>query len=290
MLRLWVLMAIMLAACESLPGSPRVKATDMIAYERTGSGDTTLIFVHGWACDRTYWDQQITALETDFQIIALDLPGHGETPVFGEDWSIDRFGSDVADLVNELALENVILVGHSMGGPIVVSAATKLEDVVIGVIGVDTLKSADAEPMRFIDAQELFDVPDQLFPERTNALVRNVLFAQNSPGDLVDWVAADMAAGNPFVAEQSGVGLMTYSASAGLLKLKQSGVPPLTLINADYNSTDHDALAKNYPNSEVVIVQNTSHFLMMERPATFNHKLRKTIRTMERELSEESEL
>ncbi len=56
------------------------------------------------------------------------------------------FGADVQAVVEYLGLEKVILVGHSMGGPVALEAARLMPDRVIGVIAVDALQDADCEP------------------------------------------------------------------------------------------------------------------------------------------------
>ena len=58
---------------------------------------------------------------------------------------MSAYKDDVQAVVEQLGLERVILVGHSMGGPIALEAAPELADRVLGVIGVDALHNADQE-------------------------------------------------------------------------------------------------------------------------------------------------
>jgi hypothetical protein len=50
-----------------------------ITYEVRGKGSPTLVFVHGWSCDRTYWKGQIEPFSKIYQVVAIDLAGHGES-------------------------------------------------------------------------------------------------------------------------------------------------------------------------------------------------------------------
>ena len=67
-----------------------------IRYRIYGNGEPALIFIHCWACDSTYWDQQLDALKTRYTLVTLDLAGHGESGTARGDWSIPAFGADVA--------------------------------------------------------------------------------------------------------------------------------------------------------------------------------------------------
>ena len=109
-------------------GPQTVMSTDGIclAYEIHGSGVPAIVLVHGWSCDRSYWDGQVAPLSAKFQVVAVDLAGHGESGSGRAAWTIEAFGADVADVVDELALESVILVGHSMAGDVIVEAARRL--------------------------------------------------------------------------------------------------------------------------------------------------------------------
>ncbi len=111
-----------------------------IQYERYGSGDSTIVFVHGWTCDRSYWREQIDAFAADHTVIAIDLAGHGQSGDGRDDWSIAAFGEDVAAVVAAEDVANFILVGHSMGGPVVIEAALALDGRVEQVIAVGVVE------------------------------------------------------------------------------------------------------------------------------------------------------
>jgi pimeloyl-ACP methyl ester carboxylesterase len=50
-----------------------------IHYEVHGTGLPALVFVHGWTCDRSYWGRQIGHFARKYQVVAVDLAGHGES-------------------------------------------------------------------------------------------------------------------------------------------------------------------------------------------------------------------
>ena len=109
-----------------------------IAFTTEGIGEPAVVFVHGWSCDRSYWRNQMSLFAEQYQVVAIDLAGHGTSGVERDDWTVEAFGGDVAAVVKKLGLEKVVLVGHSMGGPVNIEAARLIPDRVVGLIGADT--------------------------------------------------------------------------------------------------------------------------------------------------------
>src|SRR5687767_1979210 len=114
-----------------------VKAPDGvdIRYEVAGSGEPALVFVHGWSCDRTYWRPQIEHFSKSRRVVTLDLGGHGASSLGRKDWTMEAFAGDVRAVVEGLGLKRVVLVGHSMGGPVSLEAARMMPDRVAAVVG-----------------------------------------------------------------------------------------------------------------------------------------------------------
>lgn len=261
-----------LASCTTVEPTRTVAGSGgvSIAYDVAGSGNTALILVHGWSCDRSYWREQVAAFATNYRVITIDLGGHGASPAHRDDWSIESFGQDVAAVANAVDANNLILVGHSMSGPVVLDAALRLGDRVAGIVGVDTHKDVSAGPLSPDRAEAMFSVYAEDFPTKMEALARRVFFTDRTPPALIDRVARDMAAGDAVVARKAGVGMAKYDVRAALRQL--DGVP-LILINADHGSTDEEALKAVYPDVRVIVIPDSGHFVMLERPAAFNAAL-----------------
>lgn len=109
-----------------------------IVYSAAGAGETALVFIHGGLADRGFWDGQLGAFAGCHRVIALDLPGHGESGTNRKKWGFPEFGADVRAVVDAEKLERVILFGNSLGGPVGIEAALLLPGRVLGVVGVDT--------------------------------------------------------------------------------------------------------------------------------------------------------
>lgn len=91
-----------------------------IAYIDTQKGERTLLFVHGLAGYHGVWAQNIDELHNHFRCIAIDLPGNGFSSYEDYDYSISFFVQCLKEFVDALHLQQVYLVGHSLGGQVAI--------------------------------------------------------------------------------------------------------------------------------------------------------------------------
>lgn len=85
-------------------------------YEIYGKGDP-IIFAHGWLSDINIWKSQIEYFSKNRNIIVYDQRGHGKSDKYVDcDYSILSMSNDIGEIIQQLKLDNVTLVGHSMGG------------------------------------------------------------------------------------------------------------------------------------------------------------------------------
>lgn len=96
----------------------RARDGSELSYSERGAGAPALLFVHGWQGDRSVWAEVVAALGDDVRTIAVDLRGSGESNAAGGPYRLERFASDLHELVQELGIAPVIVVGHSMGGKV----------------------------------------------------------------------------------------------------------------------------------------------------------------------------
>ena len=94
-----------------------------IYYTVQGEGEPALVFVHGWCCDGGYWSEQLGRFAQRYKVVAVDLGGHGQSGLGRQTWTMEAFGEDVKSVVEKLGLTKAVLVGHSMGGKVIIEAA-----------------------------------------------------------------------------------------------------------------------------------------------------------------------
>ncbi|WP_347988407.1 alpha/beta hydrolase [Methylomonas sp. AM2-LC] len=87
-----------------------------IYYKDWGSGDP-VVFSHGWPLSSDAWESQMLFLaDKGFRVIGHDRRGHGRSEQSWEGNNMNQYADDLAELINHLDLQNIILVGHSTGG------------------------------------------------------------------------------------------------------------------------------------------------------------------------------
>jgi pimeloyl-ACP methyl ester carboxylesterase len=262
------------ADAKGAPKAAVVKSADgvPIAYEVHGAKTPlALVFVHGWSCDRGYWKDQVEPFARFYRVVAVDMAGHGESGVDRAAWTISAFAGDVVAVVEKLGLKRVILVGHSMGGDVIVEAARRLPGRVAGLVWVDTYKQlATPRPPEQVEA--MVAAFREGFAEKARMFVRG-MFAANADPALVERVAADVSAAPPAVALGTMEAALSFDREIprALAELKL----PVVAINPDQGPTDVASLEGH--GVEVVIMPGVGHFLHMEDPARFNRILRTTV-------------
>lgn len=244
-----------------------------ISYEVSGKGPLAIVFVHGWSCDKSYWNKQFDYFSTKYLVIAIDLAGHGESGLERKNYTMDAYGEDVAAVVNRVKPEKVLLVGHSMGGSVILSASTKIKSKVIGLIGADTFHDLGAV---ITDKQkEMYIGPlKKDFKKGTYNFVLS-MFPKNADQALVKKIATDMSMQPAKIGISSMQNLFDFSDNAA--KLVKSIKVPIKSINADLwptNITRNKKLSKSY---SVKLMKGIGHFVAQEDSNKFNSLLEEYI-------------
>jgi pimeloyl-ACP methyl ester carboxylesterase len=108
-----------------------------LGYEESGSGDPPLLLVHGWTGNRWFMHEQAAHFAADHRVVNVDLRGHGESDAPEQEYTIDGFADDLAWMIGELGLDHPIVVGHSMGGTVVVQLAASRGNLLGGIVLLD---------------------------------------------------------------------------------------------------------------------------------------------------------
>jgi pimeloyl-ACP methyl ester carboxylesterase len=90
-----------------------------IHYVSEGKGSDALVLVHGWGCNLGHWYKQVPELSKRARVIALDLPGHGKSDKPETTYSMDLFAGAIDAVLKDANVERAVLVGHSMGTPVI---------------------------------------------------------------------------------------------------------------------------------------------------------------------------
>jgi len=245
-----------------------------IAYEVRGKGEPAIVFIHGWCCDRTYWEAQLPYFAQKYKVLTIDLAGHGESGLDRNEWTMGAFGEDVVAVVNKLNLDQVVLVGHSMGGAVILEAARHMPKRVIGLVGVDTLQDfEDKFTQEQID--DMFIPLRSNFAETTSNFVRT-MFTPNSDPALVEKIAADMSSAPQEVGIGALEGYVDFQNNEKI-RVLQEVQASITCIPSDKYPTNVETNQRYAPSFQAKIMSGVGHFNMMEDPETFNRLLEETV-------------
>ncbi|AND15926.1 non-ribosomal peptide synthetase [Rathayibacter tritici] len=263
------------------PGPRAVASADgeVIPFDVVGSAPTTVVLVHGLGCRSTFWGETIAALRDEHTVVTLDLAGHG--PAAGsasrKRWSVDAFADDVIAVLDRIGAERVVLVGHSLGGPVSQRVAERDHARVVAVIGVEAFHDMDGSALSQRQVERL-----------AGSLARE-------PARAVELVKAPAA---PALVEQIdherarvGEGVIVPAfrellATAGPFPVVLG--TPVSIINSSaFAPTDSHAARRR--GVVVDLMDDVGHFPMLESPTRFAEILRRHVRRSVGALSSESE-
>jgi pimeloyl-ACP methyl ester carboxylesterase len=239
-----------------------------IHYDVQGTGEPALVLVHGWALDRHVWDGEVPRLAGQRRVITLDLPGHGESGRERARWTLAGFGADVKAVVEAVGAARILLVGHSMGGPIVLEAARRMPVRVKGIVLVDTLLDVEqVTPPEQIEAMAQRLKAD--YKTMVTQLCTEYMFAPGTPAQVRERVIGHATA---LPADLSIALLRQAWAYDSLPALRELKVP-IRAVSADMYPTNLEANRRHMPGYEAIVVAGTGHYPMLEDPARFGPAL-----------------
>lgn len=242
-----------------------------IKYETKGSGEPALVFIHCWTCNRSFWDGQYDYFSQRYQVVRLDLAGHGESGLGRKTYSMSAFGGDVEAVVNKLGLQKVVLIGHSMGGPVAMETEKRLGQRAVGVIGVDSFYTSFPYPTGSKIAE--FVRP---FSENFGVAAENMIrsmFPPTSNKSVVDSMVKHFRSGNPEIAANAMTEVFVWAERDSAAAFKRTA--------AKFRNINADPLSSGKPlHASVVLVPGVGHFLAQENPAAFNRALEATLQTL----------
>ncbi|MDZ7757396.1 alpha/beta hydrolase [Rhodohalobacter sp.] len=266
-----------------------------IAYIDEGSGDKTLLLVHGLASNAGFWRYNIDALAQDYRVVAIDLPGYGKSDKGDYPYGMDYYAKELVNLMDELSLENVIYIGHSMGGQIGITLALNYPDAIDQLIlaapaGIETF--APGEGAWLANAFSIDGIVNATEPQvRANLSIN---FYKWSPE--WEWMVEErvrMAKDEPEMREfaytvVNSVSAMIDEPTSGFLSDlnvptviiygKYDGLIPNRYLNPGFPSEVFEKGDQLIPNSSLVEIDDAGHMVMIEKPEEFNRTILQSIR------------
>jgi pimeloyl-ACP methyl ester carboxylesterase len=247
-------------------------------YVRDGGGEghpdaLPVLFLHSLAGNGGQWALQLDHLRRRRRAAALDFRGHGESdPAEDGDYSIPGLAADVAAVADQLDLRRFILAGHSLGSAVAIEYAAHHPERVAGLLLVDP----NGDQSR-IPSGEMERYLDSLRPDPLGEL--ESYFRQLVVGgdpDAARWVLEDLR----LTHEDAVLGALTDAARYKPLPALERYPGPRLSIISDMNRLPY-SLHVLRPDLPVRLMTGTGHWVMMDRPAAFNHLLDELVAEVE---------
>ncbi|MEO8255763.1 MAG: alpha/beta hydrolase [Acidobacteriota bacterium] len=241
----------------------------------TGQGKQTVVFIHGWTCDSTSWQSQVPEFAKKYRVVTVDLPGHGlsDSPAEGK-FSIDLFARAVEAVRAEVKADKIVLVGHSMGAPVIRHYARLYPQHVAGLVAVD----GPLVMTGFGGGARAGGPPQMTGPEGLKAregMIRG-MFTPQTPPALQQQILAMMLK----APEATAAGAMAAMFDPALRQEDVMPKPALAIYAGTGNLPNADDTKKTLPNFKATKIAGTGHFVMMENPKEFNRLLAEFLATI----------
>jgi pimeloyl-ACP methyl ester carboxylesterase len=263
----------------SLAATPRLTAAETpskyakldgsrVHYKSSGRGREALVFVHGWTCNMSFWHDQVPAFEGKQRVILIDLPGHGQSDKPQVAYTMDLFARAVDAVLRDARIDRAVLVGHSMGTPVIREYYRKYPRKTLGLVIVDG-------PLRAFGDKKMMETfiaplrgPD--FKEQAGRFIDGMLGPQVTPA-LREQIKTSMLSTPQSVA----ISAMEGMADESIWKQDKIDVPVLAILaKSPFWPPDTEAFFRDLaPGMDYQMWDGVSHFLMMEKPKDFNEAL-----------------
>jgi pimeloyl-ACP methyl ester carboxylesterase len=261
------LLCALVFACASLTVAQEKYAKlgqNKIHYKNYGSGKDALVLIHGWTCNLEMWRDQLPEFSKRARVIALDLPGHGLSDKPETTYSMDFFADAIDAVMKDAGVEHAVLVGHSMGTPVVRQFYRKYPQKTLALVIVD----GALRPFGTKEQREQFTAPlrgpnykdagAQMFAQMTSTL---------SDADK-ERVKASFLSTPQYVM----VSAMDAMYTDTLYAPDKINVPVLAILaKSPFWPPDTEQFLRSLaPDLTFQMWEGVSHFLFMDRPKEFN--------------------
>jgi pimeloyl-ACP methyl ester carboxylesterase len=247
-----------------------------IAYQTGRAGITegrrTLVFVHGSGGSHHQWNHQRQFFQKSYNVVLVDLPGHGPTACPGEE-SVDLYAEHLFSLVRSLPGDVFCLLGHSMGGAIVQTLALRYPNHVEALALVGTGARLRVSPEILHNIQERF--------QDTVRLMSEFAFSKDAPQDLVRQAMEALLETSPAILHGDFTACDVFDI---MDRVGDIQAPTLVICGSEDRLTPPKYahfLAESITGARLEIIRGSGHMVMLERPDEFNRSVKEFLKTLD---------
>lgn len=252
---------------------------EKVTFSDSGKGKA-VVLLHGFLGSHKIWEQTINNLSTSYRVIAIDLPGHGNTECLGYSHSMDLMAKCVKSVLDSLRLKKYIIIGHSMGGYVGLAFADLFPDHLKGLCLYHSTAYADSDEKKK-DRLRAIQAVKANRGIYTKSTIKN-LFASKNLKYLKDEISFALS-----IAKQTGKkGII--AALHGMRDRPRRDIilglvnyPIMMVIGELDNVLLYDQLLEQsqlIKNKTILYLEHDGHFGFLESPEASNKAIRKFLR------------
>jgi len=262
-----VLSGAALSQAKETPPQDRFAKLDTIRvhYQNYGEGKEAVVFIHGWSCSLKYWKANIPAFVSQSRVIAIDLPGHGESDKPQITYSMDLFARAIDAVLTDAGVERATLIGHSMGTPVIRQFYRKYPNKTLAMVIVDGNLRGFGSPEQMKQFVDPLRGPN--YREQAERMIGFIAQSVKDKKNLEE--IRDTMMSTP---QHVMVGAFDAMMDEAIWKQDKINAPTLAVMakqpqwSADYEKFVHELV----PGIDYQMWEGVSHFLMMDEPQKFN--------------------
>jgi len=249
-----------------------------IHIRKTGVGKKAIVFIHGNSCSAEFWKNQMldVVLEAHYQLVAIDLPGHGGSDK-SVDYSISRLKDLLPAIVDALDLDSYVLAGLSYGTALIAEAAPKMTNCKGFFLASPNITNNDFPPTVYIIpfAELGTMIADHVPPDVLQKFATHLMISEANT-ELRDQFVKTYLDTDPKFRVDLGLTMQSAGWSDEFRNLIDTGLP----VNYLFGEKDRalnihymDSIA--FPdNHSVYKIPDAAHFVNIDQAAVFNKKLK----------------
>jgi len=236
-----------------------------IHYQSYGKGREALVLIHGWTCNLDYWRDQVPDFAKRNRVIALDLPGHGQSDKPQIPYTMDLFAKAIDAVMRDAKVERAVLVGHSMGTPVARQFYRKYPEKTLAIVIVDGGVRLFGDKQMRDNFLAMFRGPDY---KESAVKMFAAMAGPQLPAETQERIRTSFLNTPQYVL----VSAMEGMSEESLYAPDKINVPVLAILaKSPFWPADTEQFLRSLaPKLEFQQWEGVGHFLMMERPKQFN--------------------
>jgi 3-oxoadipate enol-lactonase len=240
-----------------------------------------VLFLHGYPMDHRLWRGQVATLDAQYSVLAPDLPGFGGSPLTIEA-TLPAYARELFALLDRLGVGQMVPVGLSMGGYLVLEMYRQQPDRCLGLVLVDTRADADGPTARESRTSSIMRLRNEGAAGVVTEMVPRLLAPRSLANTrLSGWIEA------MFKEQPAGglIGALTAMRDRvdSLSILQKVTVPTLVVVGAEDHVTPipvAEGMVAALPHGHLAVIPAAGHLSPLENPRAFNRALRSFLATL----------